>query len=69
MHELRSLLSSVHNEDISQVEIEGAISRGDNNAHRTELFKGRLSAIKNTTGRDEVIVQLKEALNKPSHGT
>lgn len=64
MRELEKLLLSTQDdESVSRDQIEKAINKGDNNTYRVGLFKEELRRIK-TTGTDEVIVQLKEALRK-----
>lgn len=64
MRELKGLLLSTQDENsVSRDQIEAAINKGDNKTHRLGLFKEELGGIK-TTGTDEVIVQLKEALKK-----
>jgi transcription antitermination factor NusG len=64
MRELKGLLLSTQDENtVSRDQIEAAINKGDNKTHRLGLFKEELGRIK-TTGTDEVIVQLKEALKK-----
>lgn len=66
MRELNSLLSVVQGEEVNRNQIEDALNRGDNNAHRLGLFKEKLAHVKNGTGTDEVIVQLSDAFkNKP----
>ena len=64
MIELKSLLLSSSDEKVTRTQIEAAINRGDNTAHRLGLFKEELGHVKSGTGTDEVIVQLKDELNK-----
>lgn len=61
MMELKSLLSVTQGEVVQRNQIEEALNRGDNNAHRLGLFKESIEHLKNGTGTDEVIVQLNEA--------
>ncbi len=64
MRELQGLLSSTQDKNsVSRDQIEEAINKGDNKTHRLGLLKEELGRIK-TTGTDEVVVQLKEALKK-----
>jgi hypothetical protein len=64
MRELERLLLSPQNENsVSRDQIEEAINKGDNKTYRLRLFQDELERIK-TTGTDDVIVQLKEALKK-----
>ena len=64
MRELQGLLSSTQDKNsVSRDQIEAAINKGDNKTHRLGLLKEELGRRK-TTGTDEVIVQLTEALKK-----
>lgn len=63
MLELKLLLSSsVERQNVSKIQIQSALTLGDRALHRLGLFNETPGTIKDGSGTDEVIVQLREAM-------